>query len=46
MKLLATVSAENPKKFEFIGSDKTVHLSTRFSMLIPNTGKKRKKSDA
>ncbi len=36
MKILATVSGENPKRFEVIGNDKTIHLSTQFSMLIPN----------
>jgi hypothetical protein len=32
MKILATVSGE----FEVTGNDKTVHLPTHFSMLIPN----------
>jgi hypothetical protein len=36
MKILATVSGENPKKVEVIGNDKTIHLSTLFSMLILN----------
>jgi len=37
MKILVTVvSDENPKKLEVIGNDKTIHLSTQFSMLIPN----------
>jgi hypothetical protein len=36
MKILATVSGENAKKFEVIGSDKNVYLSTQFLMLISN----------
>jgi hypothetical protein len=36
MKILATVSGENPKKIEVIGSDKTIHLPTQFSILISN----------
>jgi len=36
VKILATVSSENTKKFEVIGNDKTIHLSTQFLMLIPN----------
>jgi hypothetical protein len=36
MKILATVSGENPKKVEVIGNDKTIYLSTQFSMLILN----------
>jgi hypothetical protein len=36
MKILATVSGKNPKKVEVIGNDKTIHLSTQFSMLIVN----------
>jgi hypothetical protein len=36
MKIVATISGENPKKFEVIGSDKIIHLPMQFSMLIPN----------
>jgi hypothetical protein len=36
MKILATISGENPKKLGFIGSDKIIHLSMQYSMLSPN----------
>jgi hypothetical protein len=36
MKIVATVSGENPKKFEVIGNDKLIHLSTQILMLILN----------
>jgi hypothetical protein len=36
MTILAIVSGENSKKFEVIGNDKIIHLSTQFSMMIPN----------
>jgi hypothetical protein len=36
MKILANVSSENPKKFEVIGNDKTMHRSMQFLMLILN----------
>jgi molecular chaperone GrpE (heat shock protein) len=36
IKISVTVLGENSKKFEVTGSDKTIHISMQFSMLIPN----------
>jgi hypothetical protein len=36
MKILTTVSSENPKNIKVTETDQTIHQSTQFSVLIQN----------